>query len=74
MNDLKIMSVSERIFFRKAKFMYKCSKGFTPEYINIMFSNRQDNRNASDSKILRSMTVDNFILPEPNTELYKVKR
>ena len=33
MNDLKIMSVSERIFFRKAKFMYKVSKGFTPEYI-----------------------------------------
>ena len=38
MNDLKIMSVSERISFRKAKFMYKVSKGFTPEYINEMFS------------------------------------
>ena len=71
MNDLKIMSVSERIFFRKAKFMYKVSNGFTPEYINIMFSKCQDNRNASDSQILCSMTADNFILPKPNTELYK---
>ena len=71
MNDLKIMSVSERIFFRKAKFMYTVSKGFTPEYINIIFSKRQDNRNANDSQILRSMRADNFILPKPNTELYK---
>ena len=31
MNDLKIMSVSEKIFFRKEKLMYKVSKGFTPE-------------------------------------------
>ena len=38
MNDLKLMSVSERKFFRKAKFMYKVSKDFTPEYINVMFS------------------------------------
>ena len=38
MNDLKIMSVSERIFFRKAKFMFKVSNGFTPVYINSMFT------------------------------------
>ena len=62
------MLVSEGIFVRKAKFMYKVSKGFTPKYINVMFSKRQDNRNAND---LRSMTEDNFILPKPNTELYK---
>ena len=40
-------------------------------HINIMFSKRQDNRNANDSKILRSMTADNFIFPKPITELYK---
>ena len=51
--------------------MYKVSKGFTSEYINVMFSKRQDNRNANDSQILRSMTAGNFILPKPNTELYK---
>ena len=27
MNDLKIMTISERIFFRKAKFMFKVSNG-----------------------------------------------
>ena len=41
--------------------MYKASKGFTPEYINELFSKPQDNRNASDSQILHSMTADNFI-------------
>ena len=71
MNDLKIMSVSERIFFSKAKFMYNVSKGFTLEYINVMFSKRQDNRKANDFQILRFMTADNFILPKPNIELYK---
>ena len=70
-NDLKIMSVSEMIFFRKAKFMYKVSSGLTPKYINIMFPKRQDNRNANDSQILRSVTADNLILSKPNTELYK---
>ena len=51
--------------------MYKISKGFTPEYINVMFSKRQDNRNANDFQSLRTMTADNFILPKSNTELYK---
>ena len=71
MNDLKIMTISERIFFRKAKFMFKVSKGITPEYINVMFTKRQDNRNANDSLVLRSVTSDNFVLPKPNTELFK---
>ena len=71
MDNLKIMTISERIFFRKAKFMFKVSKGITPEYINEMFTKRQDNRNANDSLVLRSVTADNFILPKPNTELYK---
>ena len=71
MDNLKIMSISERIFFRKAKFMLKFSKGITTEYINEIFTKRQDNRNANDSLVLRSVTADNFILPKPNTELYK---
>ena len=64
-----MMTISERIFFRKAKFMFKVSKGITPEYINEMFTKRQDNRNANDSLVLRSVTADNLILPKPNTEL-----
>lgn len=72
MNDLKIMTISERIFFRKAKFMYKISNGLTPEYINEMFSKRQEvNHDGNVSQILRSMTADNFLLPKPNIELYK---
>ena len=51
--------------------MNKVSKGFTQEYINIMFFKGQDNRNANDSQILRSMTADNFILPKANIELDK---
>ena len=51
--------------------MFKVSKGFTPEYINVMFTKRQEYRNANDSLVLLSVTADNFILPKPNTELYK---
>lgn len=71
MNDLKILSLSERVFFRKAKFMYKVSNGMTPEYINEMFAKRQTQTNAHDSHVLRSMTADNFLLPKPRTGLYK---
>ena len=68
-----IMLVSEWIFVRKAKFMYKVSKGFTPEYINVMFSKRQDDRNAND---LHSMTVDNHCNAIPSslgTQTYGVE-
>ena len=71
MNDLKIMSATDRVFFRKAKFMYKVSNGLTPEYINEMFTKRQIHENVNYSHILRSMSADNFLLLKPNTELYK---
>ena len=71
MNDLKIMSMTERVFHWKAKFMYKVSNNLTPEYINEMFTRRQVHDNVHDSYVLRSMTADNFLLPKPNTELYK---
>lgn len=72
LNDLKIMTISERVFFRKAKFMFKVSKGITPEYINDMFSKRsQINSDGNESYTLRSITAENYILPKPNTEFYK---
>ena len=71
MNDLKIMSMTERVFLRKAKFMYKVSNNLTPGYIDEMFTKRQVHDNVHDSYVLRSMTADNFLLPKPNTELYK---
>ena len=43
MNDHKILNIYERIFLRKAKFMYKISKSITPSYINAMFTFRPIN-------------------------------
>ena len=43
MNGLKILNIYERIFLRKAKFMYKISKSITPSYINAMFTFRPIN-------------------------------
>ena len=70
-NEIKIMTVTERVFFRKAKFMYKVSNNLTPQYISEMFTKPQANVNVNDSHVLRSMTANNFLLPKPNTELYK---
>lgn len=57
MNNLKIMTMTERVFFRKAKFMCKISDELAPEYINGMFTNRQQvNLGCNESQILRSMT------------------
>lgn len=72
LNDLKIMTISERVFFRKAKFMFKVSKEITPNYINSMFTKRPHlNPNGNESYSLRSVSAENYILPKPSTELYK---
>lgn len=72
LNDLKIMTISERVFFRKAKFMFKISKELTPEYIYEMFTRRQHTSDGGgESLMLRSMAAQNFILPKPHKELYK---
>lgn len=49
--------------------MYKISNESTPEYINKMFSKDQES-NANESHVLRSMTADNFLLPKSKTGLY----
>lgn len=72
MIDLKIMTVSERVFFRKAKLMYKVSNDLTPVYLSDMFSKRQQvDHDGNELQILRSVAADNFVLPKPRTELYK---
>ena len=72
MNNLKIMSFSERVFLRKAKFMFKVSNSITPDYINSMFTKRQPNDDdGNESRMLRSIAQDNFVLPKPKTESYK---
>ena len=36
MDELKILNIYERIFLRKAKFMFKVSKSVLPSYVNEM--------------------------------------
>ena len=45
MEELKILSVYDRLYLRKAKFMYKVSKGEWPPYINELFQERLLNEN-----------------------------
>jgi len=69
MNDLHIMTIYERIFIRKAKFMYKVSKNACPAYINELFRRR----NIEDETVpcLRSTTLNNYLLPQPKSEMYR---
>ena len=55
MNEIKIMTVTERVFFRKAKFTYKVSNNLTPEYISEMFTKRQANVNVNDSHLCKQL-------------------
>ena len=68
MNDLKIMNIYERIFMRKAKFMFKVSKAITPSYINDMFSLRPMNETVQS---LRSVNTSSFHIPRPQKEIFK---
>ena len=69
MSNLNIMTVYERIFLRKAKFMYKVSANTSPLYVKELFRKRD----VEDKTIpvLRSTTSDHFLLPNPKTELYR---
>ena len=64
MEELKILNVYERIFLKKAKFMFKISQSLTPEYINERPLN-----NTLQSH--RSSKTINYVLPRPRKELFK---
>ena len=68
MEELKILNIYERIFLKKAKFMFKISQSLTPEYINEMFRTRPLNNTLQS---LRSSTTINYVLPRPRKELFK---
>ena len=68
MESLKLLTVYERIFVRKAKFMYKVSHSLTPVYINDLFNQRNQSENVP---ALRSSISNNFIPPKPNKEIFK---
>lgn len=68
LNKLRILTIYERIFLRKAKFMFKVYVQEAPIYIQNMFEPTILNNN---SRILRSSSSNNFTIPKPNKELFK---
>ena len=47
MEDLKILTVYDRLYLRKAKFMHKVSLGECPAYISELFQERVPNENIN---------------------------
>ena len=68
MKSLNIQSFYDRLFLRKAKFMFKVYHNITPTYINEGFNLRT---NLNTSVNLRSMNVGCFVPPKPRTECFK---
>ena len=68
MDELKILNIYERIFLRKAKFMFKVSKSVLPSYVNEMFSFRPFNETLQS---LRSTGTLDFYTPRPQKEIFK---
>ena len=69
MKTLKIMSVYDRLYLRKAKFMFKIYNNLTPQYITDHFTLRN---NVLDTNVsLRSSTTGCFVPPKPRTEYFK---
>ena len=68
MKDLKILTVYDRLYLRKAKFMHKVSLGECPAYISELFQERVPNENIPT---LRSTSGHSFITPRPYKEIFK---
>ena len=68
MRSLKIQSIYDRFYLRKAKFMFKVYHELTPTYITENFTLHS---NANMSLVLRSSASGCFIPPQPRTECFK---
>ena len=68
MKSLNIQSIYDRLFLRKAKFMFKVFNGLTPTYVSENFSTRS---NFNTSVNLRSTAARCFVPPKPRTECFK---
>ena len=68
MQSLKILSVYDRLFLRKAKFMFKVYHNLTPTYISENFVLRNE---MNMSINLRSATAGCFVPPHPKKECFK---
>ena len=60
MEELKILSIYDRLYLRKAKLMYKISKNECPPYINELFHEQILHENVP---MLRSSSAHSFITP-----------
>ena len=69
MKTLKIMSVYDRLYLRKAKFMFKVANNMTPTYISENFTSR--NHVTNTTMLLRSSTAGCFVPLKPRTEYFK---
>ena len=68
MNSLKIMSIYDRLYLRKAKFMFKVYNDIAPAYISENFTLRN---NENTNIQLRSTSAGSFIPPKPRIECFK---
>ena len=68
MNSLKIMSIYDRLYLRKAKFMFKVYNSIAPAYISENFTLRN---NENTNIQLRLSSAGCFIPPKPRTEYLK---
>ena len=71
MKSLKIQSVYDPLFLRKAKFMFKVFHESAPIYITEKLTLRS---NANTSLVLRSVTSQCYVFPKPRTECFKQSR
>ena len=63
---INALTINQRIFLQKAKFMYRVFNSHTPPYIKDLFQCHTHSRRS-----LRSNNSFNFIIPKPNLELFK---
>ena len=68
MNSLKIMSIYDRLYLRKAEFMFKVYNNIALAYISENFTLRN---NENTNIQLRSSSAGCFIPPKPRTECFK---
>ena len=68
MQSLKFLSVYDRLFLRKAKFMFKVYHNMTPTCISENFVLRNE---MNMSIHLRSATAGCFVPPPPKRECFK---
>ena len=70
MKTLKIMSVYDRLYLRKAKFMFKVANNMTPTYISENFTSR--NHITNTTMLLRSSAAGCFVPLKPWSGLDRI--